>query len=173
MVEVSMDESGYIGQILLQPHISLSWRNNLRIFLLLSFITLLVAFYFLQKGAWLVLPFSGLELLVIFTSMMMFFRRFYCCEIICFSEDSIVIEHGHKKIEQSYKYQRHWSKFHIQEKSKSDTPKIFIKSHGKEFELGSFLCRSEKIVLINTLKDITNKFISSTSHSHENIKPSK
>jgi len=163
MVEVSMDESGYIGQILLQPHISLSWNSNLRVFLFLSAISILVGMYFMHKGIWLVLPFSGLELLIFFISISLFFRRYYYCETIQFSDDWIVVEHGCKKVEQSWQYQRHWSKFHVQQKSQYDAPQIYIKSHGKEIELGAFLCHSEKIYLISVLKEITNKFIISVN----------
>jgi len=161
MIKVSIDDTGYNGHILLEPNLSLSWKTNVRLFIFISFVTLLIAAYFVSMGGWLVLPFSGLELVMIFSSMYLFFRHYNCCEVIHFTADKVIIERGKKTAEEFWEYQRHWSKIHIREHGVYDIPKVSIKSHGKEIELGSFLGYKEKMYFIKTLEEITQKFIRS------------
>jgi uncharacterized membrane protein len=158
MVLVHLDDSGYNGHILLEPNISLSWKTNVHIFAFIVFVTSVVAGYFLMRGGWLVLPFSGLELLMIGTSLTMFFHHYNRCEVIKFSENKVIIEQGKDAPEKSWEYQRHWSSFHVQDKGFCCVPILCIKSHGKKKELGTFLGYEEKKELIEVLEDITNKF---------------
>ena len=158
MLKVSLDNTGYTGHILLQPNLSLSWKTNLHLFIFIFLVTSVVAAYFISKGGWLVLPFSGLELIMIGTSWYMFFRHYSGCEVIHFTENKIVIERGKTSAEKSWEYQRHWSKFYIEKKGFFDIPRIRIKSHGKEIELGSFLGYDEKLQFIHLLEEITEKF---------------
>ena len=165
MVKVSLDESGYTGHIILEPNISLSWKANLHIFIFISVITLGIAAYFMSIGGWLVLPFSGLELALIGTSLYMFFHHYNHCEVIRFTDQKVVIEHGKNEPEESWEYQRHWSKIHIERKGSMDIPVVRIKSHGKETELGAFLGYDEKTRFIKILEEVTNKFSQSLNRN--------
>ena len=158
MITVNLDTKGYTGHILLEPNLSLSWKHNTYIFIFISFFTLLVSGYFVAKGGWLVLPFSGLELIVIAVSLYMFFNHYNQCEVIHFTDNKVVIEQGKNSPEISWEYQRHWSKIHVQNLGPYDIPRVSIKSHGNETELGTFLGYDEKITLIRTLEDITTSF---------------
>lgn len=158
MVTVSLDKEGHTGNILLEPNLSLSWKTNVRLIFLITVITLIIAAYFTRLGGWLVLPFSGLELILITVSLYMFFRRNNHCEVIRFTDDKVVVEYGKSEPEKSWEYQRHWSKIHVREHGLYDIPKVSIKSHGKEMELGSFLNYDDKILFIDTLEKITLAF---------------
>ncbi|MDH5764476.1 MAG: DUF2244 domain-containing protein [Gammaproteobacteria bacterium] len=158
MVTVSIQENGYNGHILLEPNLSLSWKTNTRIFFVICLITLLIAIHFYRIGGWLVLPFSGLELLLICISVYLFFQRNNHCEVITFTDDKVVIEKGKNSPEKSWEYPRHWSKIYIKEHGLYDIPKVSIKSHGNEMEIGSFLGYKEKLLFIKTLKKLTTEF---------------
>jgi len=158
VITVSIDKQGYTGNILLEPNLSFSWKTNVRFFIVISIITFIVAGYFISKGGWLVLPFSGLELIIIGTSLYMFFKHYNHCEVITFTDNKVIIEYGKDEPEKSWEYQRHWSKIHVKEYGLFETPKVSIKSHGKETEVGSFLGYDEKILLIETIKEITTSF---------------
>jgi len=158
MVTVSIDDKGLTGHILLQPNLSLSWKQNVRL-LSAVFIALLgISVYFSSLLGWLVLPYSGLEFILLAVSLYLFFRQHNYKEVIRFSEDSLIIERGKNKPEKTWVYQRQWSKFHIHAQGASDSPKICLMSHGKELELGAFLNYDEKLQLIECLKQITLKF---------------
>jgi uncharacterized membrane protein len=159
VITISIDKQGYTGHILLEPNLSFSWKTNIRFYILISTITSIVAGYFISKGGWLVLPFSGLELIIIGTSLYMFFKHYDHCEVITFTNNRVVIEHGKDKPEQSWAYQRHWSKIHINGHGLFEIPRVSIKSHGEETEMGSFLGYDEKILFIETIEKITASFI--------------
>lgn len=158
MVTVSLDNSGYNGHILLEPNLSLSWKTNTRLFVILALITLFIAGIFFRQGGWLVILFSGAELLLIAISIYLFFCHYNHRELITFTPDKVVIERGRNSPEITSEYQRHWSKIHIQEHGLYDIPRVCIKSHGKETELGDFLGYDEKIMFIETIENITHKF---------------
>ncbi|MDH5472814.1 MAG: DUF2244 domain-containing protein [Gammaproteobacteria bacterium] len=158
MVTVSINDNGYNGHILLEPNLSLSWKTNTRIFYIICIITFAIAIHFYRLGGWLVLPFSGLELLLISIAVYLFFKRNNHCEVITFTDDKVVIERGKASPEKSWEYPRHWSKIYIHEHGLYDIPKVSIKSHGKEMEMGSFLGYDEKLLLIKILKEVTQKF---------------
>ena len=158
MVTVSLDKQGIGGYILLEPDVSLGWRKNIHIFLVFSFFMLMVAVFFTLSGKWLVLPFSGLELIVFFFALYVFFRRVDYCEIIRFSLDSVIIEQGKNAAESSQDYKRLWSKFYIDRADKLSMPKIFIRCHQQQTEIGSFLSYKDKIKVIDLLKNTTRSF---------------
>jgi uncharacterized membrane protein len=158
MVEASIDERGYTGHIVLKPNLSLSWRTNKRLFLFITMITAFVAGHFIRIGGWMVLPFSGLELLLIGMSTWMFFCRYNTREVIRFTDNTVIIERGKNTAEKTWEYPRHWSQIHIREHGAYDIPAVCIRSHGKELELGKFLGYDEKLVFIRLLKDITREF---------------
>ena len=167
MINASLDEQGHTGHILLEPNLSLSWRANKYIFLLIVIATSIVASYFISRGGWLVLPFSFLELLIIAISTWMFFCRNNHCEVITFTDNKVLIERGRKKMEKSWEYPRHWSQIHIREHGLYDIPMVCIRSHGNELELGKFLGYDEKRMLITLLKNITQAFqASQQQHTH-------
>ena len=158
MVRVSIDKQGYTGHILLQPNISLSWRSNKRFIASLGILSMVIASYFTYHGFWVVMPFSGLEILFFAISIYIFFNRNNHREVLTFTADKVVIETGKQTPEKSYEYQRHWSQFHVRGDDKRDIPRLSIKSHGRELELGAFLGYDEKIMLIEAIKNITRSF---------------
>ena len=169
MVNASLDKQGYTGHILLEPNLSLTWQANKIIFIIITCLTMVIGGYFASIGGWLVLPFSGLELIVIAISVYMFFSRNNHCEVIIFTNNKVIVERGKTMPEKSFEYQRHWSQIYIKEHGLYDIPKVSIKSHGKETELGAFLGYDEKIQFIDILKNITSAFRQSNAfhqHSH-------
>ncbi len=164
MVTVSIDDQGYTGHILLEPNLSHSWRENKFFYLLITVVSMTIGGSFALMGGWLVLPFSGLELIVLGVSTYMFYRHYSYCEVITFTNDEVIIERGKSEPEQAYEYQRHWSQFYIKEHGLYDIPKVTIKSKGKETEIGSFLGYEEKMEFIGTLKRVTKAFVGSKAY---------
>ncbi len=76
-------------------------------------------------------------------------------EVITFDECNVLIERGRYHSEKSWQYHRMWAKIFVKKPTLRGHPKkIFIRSHGKELELGSFLNKKDKEVLIKDLKNI-------------------
>lgn len=158
MVTASIDQQGYTGRILLQPNLSLSWHSNKTIIALIALFSLCIGAYFSFRGFWMIMPFSGFYLLFFALAIYIFFCRHSRREVVTFTDDKVVIERGRYRPEKHYEYQRHWSKIYVRDNGRNDIPTVSIRSHGRELELGAFLGYEEKLLLIETLKNITRAF---------------
>ena len=106
-------------------------------------------------GAWVILPFSGIEILALTIALYVLARRNARQEVITVDKDQVIIERGITSPAENWRYQRLWSSFHVEKPAGTwSSPIISIRSHGKHLELGTFLNRRDKIKLINTLKYI-------------------
>jgi uncharacterized membrane protein len=188
MVNIRLDDSGYCGLIILRPDLSLSWQSNVKVFVLIALCSLAIASVFVMQGRWLVLPFSGAEILLLGSSLYVFYRRASRTQLIRLSEHSVVIEQGYLRAEQQIEYPRYWSEFHIEsdkptedsaghkaaqlqgiEPSLHSIPRVSISCRQQQTELGAFLGHTDKQLLIQTLKDVTRRFCA--SHQTQKDRP--
>lgn len=155
MVQATINQNTGNGCIILTPNNSSSWPFNLCVIGSLTVVSLIIAIGFLINGIWMILPFSGLELTAVATGLYICMRNNDKAEVITFDEDKVIIEKGRKIAEHTWEYQRLWSKILVRKPQHRGHPKqIFIRSHGKELELGTFLNKKDKELLVKKLKDI-------------------
>ena len=155
MVQTEINQATGNGSIVLTPNNSASWRFNMTVLASLGFILSLISVFFLIQGLWLILPFSGLEILALFSGLYLCVRANASIEVITFRDHVVTVERGHKTIEKSWEYPRSWSKIFVRKPAFRGHPKkIFIRSHGKELELGAFLNNNDKDLLIKKLKHL-------------------
>ena len=155
MVQADINENTGNGTIVLKPNNSATWRFNIIVISSLAFIALLMSIMFLLQGLWLILPFSGLELLLLYLGLSICVHANTTTEVITFHDNTVIIEKGRTYSENSWEYQRSWAKIFIKQPEYRGHPKrIFIRSHGKELELGAFLNKQDKENLISKLKNI-------------------
>jgi uncharacterized membrane protein len=155
MVQADIDENTGNGTIVLKPNNSASWRFNVMVMTSLAFIAITISVYFLLQGLWLILPFSGLELSSLYLGLYICVRKNATTEVITFRDNIVTIERGRICSEYAWEYQRSWSKIFVKSPEHRGYPKrIFIRSHGKELELGAFLNKQDKENFISRLKNI-------------------
>ena len=137
---------------LIQPNRNLSWRNTKLVFLLLGLCVAAVAGYFVTLGAWLVVPFAGLEVLLIGLALYL-----QCChahrqQVIRIDADTVSICDGRQeKVEASYP--RAWSRVvHTRDPSGWYPSRLFIGAHGRFIEIGTYLIESERDLLADNLR---------------------
>lgn len=92
MVIVNIDDASNTGQIILRPNYSWPWRFNLYLLYTLTTISLTVGAAFLIMGAWVVLPYSILEMLFLLACM-------YYCLYQCSKQEVITISRHDVRIE--------------------------------------------------------------------------
>lgn len=143
-------QSGTMGNVLT--------RKYLFIYLGIVFIILdTIAFLI---GAKLVLPFFGIELLLLYISYQ--FEKYHSqkIETLLISDDQLIIHYGHakgiwhkvfKSQSNDIKFQTYWTQidFEIQ---KSQSPKVFAWSKGIQIEIGKLLPHNERPRLVDVLK---------------------
>tara|TARA_R110002110_G_scaffold146179_2_gene335975 strand:+ start:380 stop:862 length:483 start_codon:yes stop_codon:yes gene_type:complete len=155
MIQVNIDDQTHTGQIILSPNASWSWQANLYLLYTLMAISLTVGIGFALKGAWMILPYSILEIAVLAMCLYVCVQKCNRQEVITVREHEVTIERGIKRPSETWNYHRLWAKFLVKPaKHPWDGQIVSISSHGKELELGSFLNRTDKLELIANLKRV-------------------
>ncbi|WP_419533133.1 DUF2244 domain-containing protein [Endozoicomonas sp.] len=162
MVTIDFPPGRTDGSILLQPNNSMSWRQNLLLLGLIATLSLTIAIGFYLAGAKAILPFSILEVIALSAGI------YYCAwqrqrkELITFQKHQVTIQKGFYKPLTTHHYHRLWCQLIIREASHPwKSPSVHLRSHGKELELGSFLNRQDKLIVIDRLKKLLrNAYIS-------------
>jgi uncharacterized membrane protein len=155
MVETSINKNTGLATIVLKPNNSASWQFNMIIFGSLAFVTFVISTYFALLGLWLIFPFAGLEFIFLFICLYLRVHANITTEVITFDENTVLVERGSYYAEKSWKYHRLWTKIFVKKPGILGHPKrVFIRSHGKELELGSFLNQQDKEILIKDLKSV-------------------
>lgn len=145
------------NQILLKPNCSLTPKAAITVIMFLAATSLLVAFGFMNIGAWLVLPFAGLELIAIAYAFYIVQLHASDFECITITEDSVVIEKRYYKTTTKTVFQRYWAQVNlrgeISEKTVNGKRGLFVGSHGKEVEFGEkFINNEQRALLARELK---------------------
>ena len=156
MIEAHTEPSGgYVGQIVIRPNQSFTWRAS-KIFLgLLLALSLSIGISFFLQGYWMILPFSILEVSVVATCFFLILRRAQHQQVIAISTEHIRVEEGFKQPERIVDWQRYFTKVVI-EKPRYQWYNIAIKlrHRDEEIELGRFLNASEKEELVEKLRSL-------------------
>ena len=152
MVASQFDNNNDAGRFVIRPNCSLSWRNALRFYTGMVAVTFGIAITFAIQGAWLILPFAGLEMLVLGVALYVVARRNARWQSISISEDLVeVVEHG-LNCGQQQSFQRAWaSVVHERPSIKGHPSHLLIRSHGRSMEIGACLGESEKTYLAREL----------------------
>jgi len=149
MVEVSTQKNPTQIRIILTPNRSISWPLLLRFYLFTCLMSFSIAGLFVLLGYWVVLPFSGLEMMVLGLGLYFTSKKIYRQEVITIDKVNIKIEKGAKNPAGTWIYGRHWVRIEsIKTAGYRKNIKIMIGSHGKYIEIGSFLTKQEKESLV-------------------------
>jgi uncharacterized membrane protein len=155
MIDANIDDQSHTGQIVLKPNASFSWASNLYLLSALIAVSLVIGVGFALMGAWMILPYSVLELAVLTICIYICVQNCNRLEVITVREHDVTIERGIRYPSETWNYHRLWTKFLVKPaKHPWDGQTVTISSHGNELELGSFLSRKDKIELIAYLKRV-------------------
>ena len=155
MVTSFIDDRTRTGQIILTPNASWTWQANLYLLYTLLAISLIIGIGFAVVGAWVILPYSLLELSVLAVCIYICVQKCHQQEVIRVEEHSVTVEKGIRSPDETFNYHRVWAKFVVKPPAHPwKTMTISIASHGEELELGGFLNRTDKQQLISELKRV-------------------
>jgi len=155
MVRAEFDAERQTGQIVLQPNHSWTWRANLYFLATLFVISTAIALGFLIQGYWLILPFAGLEMLALSAGIYYCVRKTHRQEVLRFSMDEVVIEAGVNKIEEEHRFQRFFTRVHVDApRGARHTQRIALSERERNIEVGEFLTDEDKKTLIRELRQM-------------------
>ena len=154
MISVNKSSSGQSYRFVLSPNCSISWRELVLFYLLTCVVSLAVGLFFLVQGMWLVLPFSGLEMLALGTGLYFTSRKVYRREVITLDSERTRIEKGVQRVDQSWEFRTPWVRVIDERREGRDAKRMLaIGMSGECVEVGSFLANWEKDALAFQLKD--------------------
>lgn len=142
-------------RFILSANQSMSWQQTLIFLYLVGAVNAIIAVGCLYFGLWLVLPFSGLEMLLLTVCLYLVSHRTNSREIITIDKDQIVIESGYRRIAKRQTFSRHWAKIAITTPTHQwYASRLLIGTHGKRVEIGRDLVEQERIALAKALTQI-------------------
>lgn len=128
---------------------SLSPKQLLQWYLSLCAITLVVATGFLLAGFWIVLPFAGIELLLVGTAFVIYARHAADYEMIELQPNQLILVMADSTKLTQLEWSPQWAKLSYNGKYKA--PLLF--SHrGQQVKIGKFIAEKDKSALHRELK---------------------
>ena len=152
MVEYQKLDSGDCT-FTVQPNCALGWVWMKRLFLFLTACIGAVAAWFVSQGAWLVLPFAGLEVAVLGLGVYLNSRWGATREIIEFRAADLRVYRGRRELKEVIRLPRHWSRASLLQDPRSWYPsRLLLECHGRRVEIGAALVEAERVALTEDLR---------------------
>lgn len=140
--------------IVLQPNSSASWAINKRVLVGMTIFSLVIAAAFAAAGAWVVLPFAGLEMLALGSALYWVSWKQHYRHVLHFRDGRVLIEKG------VYYPRRRWhwpcsaSRILVTEATHPLDPlHISLCCEGETVRIGDFLGREDSCELLRFLKE--------------------
>jgi uncharacterized membrane protein len=159
VIAAHFDECDRVGQIILRPNRSWTWRSNTYFLGTLLTVSLIVATTFALRGYWMVLPFSALEMSALTACLYYCVRRTHEQEVLTFSVDELIVEKGHRAPERTYHFSRFFTRFHVEPATHPwYQDRIAVQARDQRIEIGRFLTPEEKARLVSQLRLMVSRF---------------
>ena len=154
---VSVEEksnSNYL--ITLSPNSSLTGIYRIIFLASISFICVGIATVFYFFGAYLILPFAGIEIAILLIAFYLSFKWSSRKELIYISQEVVKIEKGIHKAEYLWEEFRTFTSFQIA-KDANKSLRLSFRSKGDDVIVGNFLNEDDKNILINEIRNIIDE----------------
>lgn len=140
-------------QVLLTPNRSFSWRGNVTILLSLCALMLVIVVGMIWAGAWVVLPFAGLELLALTAALYCTARKCQRQEVLIITADTLRLEKGIYRKQAQWELPRRYTRVQLTMPRHPWTPpKLHLSHRDTEVPLAPFLNLKDTNKLIETLE---------------------
>jgi len=127
------------------PNCSLSTRGAFVFFGTVCLATFGIAGLMTFRGFWPILPFAGLEMLLLGWALRRSMERRHHHEIITICDDDVRIEQVDRAHYVEVVFPRHWARVKLRRPhSRLHPSSLTIESHGRRCEVGSFLTEQER-----------------------------
>ena len=139
--------------ILIRPNRSLSPRGMAQLFAWMAAVVLTIGVGFALMGAWLVLPFAGLEMAVVATALYWLFRHADDHELIVIDGDSVTVIRHRGGREWRDNFQRYWVKATLERHRTWHPSRLVLGSHGRFVVIGADISEEERRALAARLNE--------------------
>jgi uncharacterized membrane protein len=138
--------------IQIAPNCSLRPQSAALFFSSICLVSFSIAGAMALHGMWPVLPFAGLEMLVLGWALRISLRRRHYSQTILVTDDRIRVETRDGARVEQIEFTRHWARVTLRHADTRMHPsRLTIESHGRSFEVGGFLNEEERRALAGQL----------------------
>ncbi len=140
-------------RIQLSPNCSLTPRGAALFFGSVCLVSFAVATYSALLGLWPIFPFAGLEMALLGWALITSLRRRHYLQTITVSDDRVAVETRFRGRIEQIEFPRHWAQVKLRSADTRLHPsRLTIESHGRSYEVGSFLTEEERRALAERLR---------------------
>lgn len=138
--------------IQIAPNCSLRPQSAALFFASICLVSFSIAGTLAVFGMWPILPFAGLEMLVLGWALRVSLRRRHYSQTILLTEDRIRVQTRTGAACEQFEFPRHWARVKLRHaNSRLHPSRLTIESHGRSCELGGFLTEEERRALAGRL----------------------
>jgi len=137
--------------LLIRPNRSLPPQGIALVFAGIAFVCTTVAVAWATAGAWLVLPFFGLEIVVAGAALWTLHRAAGDFEQFVIRGDRLVVTRCAARTVSTHEFQASWARLVERDKGWSER-RLLIRSHGRELEIGAALDAEGRQALARQLR---------------------
>ena len=127
---------------------SLSTSDRIVAFGFIALVSLGIAVAFAWLGAWLILPFAGIELLVLLWAFCCIERHARDYERLTINGDVLQIERAEVARVQRFQFNRWWAQVVYEH----DGSRLALRSHGREVEFGRHMTDEQRLAAAGSLR---------------------
>ena len=135
---------------------SLSSGSRLVVLGSLAAVVLAISLGFALSGAWPILPFAGLELLVVGLAFRYMEQHADDYERMTMHDDEVVIERWERGSVSRFEFNRHWAQLIVSDPRGRERGRLALRSHGKEVQFGMFLTDEQLAAAARRLREHLN-----------------
>jgi len=131
--------------IQLAPNCALTPRGAALVFAGICLVSFSIAAHLALLGLWPVFPFAGAEMLLLGWALTASLRRRHYSQTITVSQDCVAVQTRLRGKYEQIEFPRHWAQVKLRRADTRLHPsRLTIESHGRSYEVGSFLTEEER-----------------------------
>jgi len=151
---VKIKQTPPVTIITLSPNQSASWKETKTIIIIMVVLVMVIAVGWTLSGAWVILPFAGLEVGLFAYFMYRVCKQGFAQQIITISENFVLIESGIQRREVARTYNRDLLSFEVTETERDwHLPDIIVCLENYRLSIGEFLNQDDRMLLKDALKN--------------------
>ena len=140
---------------MIRPNQSLSWRGAFKVYAAIAICCLGIGVAFALHGFWPVLPFAGLEIIVLGGAFYLCLSRSQMREVVTVKTDVVTVEKGRYGPQKRWECPRAWARISLEHSPIAWYPsRLAIAYRDQQVEIGKFLSEEERCALAKALESV-------------------
>jgi uncharacterized membrane protein len=118
----------------------------------LAAISLVISLAFALQGAWMILPFAGLEVLLVFLAFRCIERHAGDFESLSIQDDRVLIVRRDRGEVSRHEFNRYWAQVVLQPGHRGREVVLALRSHGRQVEFGRHLTEAQRCTMAGVIR---------------------